>query len=117
MKMSSMVRPASMSFTSACRSAEDSFEVSTRNVVGPKRAVIFCNWASPGAELLFLVLDFWALEGTGVTPNRMISTKDASGLMRVSFDETNDSKTDHDNRRYCRPRIFTRIRQKKIKRL
>jgi hypothetical protein len=49
--------------------------------------VIFCNWATPGAELLFLGLDFWALDGTGVTPNRIISTKDASGLIRVSFDE------------------------------
>src|SRR6266849_5719852 len=87
MKMSSMIRPASISFTSACRSAEDSFEVSTRNVVGAKRAVIFCNWASPGAELLFLGLDFCAVEGTGAIPNRIITTKDASTLIRVSFDE------------------------------
>src|SRR6266404_219078 len=113
MKMSSMIRPASISFTSACRSAEDSFEVSTRNVVGAKRAVIFCNWASPGAELLFLV---WASEGTGVTPNRMISTKDASGLMRVSFDEQMTRKPIMITGDIGGQRIFIRIKAEEIKR-
>ena len=66
-----MIRPASISLTSACRSPEESFEVSTRNVVGAKRAVIFCNWASPGAELVFRDLAFWARMGMALTPKKI----------------------------------------------
>ena len=41
----------------------ESFEVSTRNGVGAKRAVIFCSWASPGAEAGFSGFGLLGLHG------------------------------------------------------
>ena len=60
-----MMRPASISLTSACRSPAESFEVSTRKVVGAKRAVIFSSWASPGAEELVFGIRLLGRRGNG----------------------------------------------------
>ena len=84
-KMSSMIRPAAINLTSACWSPEESFEVSTRSGVGAKRAVIFCNSASPAeCERVFRTLTFCPRAGMATNPASMISANDAVNLIPVS---------------------------------
>src|SRR4029079_9274067 len=73
-KMSFMIRPASISLTSACRSPVESLEVSTRSDVRASRSFICLNWASPGAEeFAFRDFVFLAAAGRVATARRIIS--------------------------------------------